>query len=202
MHDLSSFLFVVAVLQVASTAAVDAVAVAIGGKRLSAGTAAIGVQGGWSGLRKFRMGFPPVPAAAFRTKAARSSHVVGDFRAALGAEFLCHFGEVIELHDLAKLLCKIWGRIGQTNPKRCRKSGDFSRIPPCEICENSHERGRRSPGVRQKGCRVPPARVRAGSRSRRRRSGLPSKSCGHGRAYREPASWIRPRTVFGRHDGG
>lgn len=157
MHDLSSFLlFVVAVLQVASTAAVDAVAVAIGGKRLSAGTAAIGVQGGWSGLRKFWMDFPPVPAAAFRTEAARSSHVVGDFRAALGAEFLCHFGEVIELHDLAKLLCKIWGRIGQTNPKRCRKSGDFSRIPPCEICENSHERGRRSPGVRQKGCRVPP----------------------------------------------
>ena len=202
MHDLSSFLFVVAVLQVASTAAVDAVAVAIGGKRLSAGTAAIGVQGGWSGLRKFRMGFPPVPAAAFGTEAARSSHVVGDFRAALGAEFLCHFGEVIELHDLAKLLCKIWGRIGQTNPKRCRKSGDFSRIPPCEICENSHERGRRSPGVRQKGCRVPPARVRAGSRSRRRRSGLPSRSCGRGRAYREPASWIRPRTVSGRHDGG
>ena len=39
----------------------------------------IGVQGGWSGLRKFRMGFPPVPAAAFRTEAARSSHVVGDF---------------------------------------------------------------------------------------------------------------------------
>lgn len=67
--------------------------------------------------------------------------MVGDFCAALGAEFLCHFGEVIELHDLAKLLCKIWGRIGQTNPKRCRKSGDFSRIPPCEICENSHERG-------------------------------------------------------------
>lgn len=147
----------VAVLQVASTAAVDAVAVAIGGKRLSAGTAAIGVQGGWSGLRKFRMGFPPVPAAAFGTEAARSSHVVGDFRAALGAEFLCHFGEVIELHDLAKLLCKIWGQTGQTNPKRCRKSGDFFRIPPCEICENSHERGRRSPGVRQKGCRVPPA---------------------------------------------
>ena len=66
--------------------------------------------------------------------------MVGDFRAALGAEFLCHFGEVIELHDLAKLLCKIWGRIGQTNPKRCRKSGDFSRIPPCEICE-IHTRG-------------------------------------------------------------
>ena len=116
----------------------------------------MGVQGGWSWLRKFRMGFPPVPAAAFRAEAARSSHVVGDFRAALGAEFLCHFGEVIELHDLAKLLCKIGGRTGQTNPKRCRKSGDFSRIPPCEICENSHERGRRSPGVRQKGCRVPP----------------------------------------------
>lgn len=157
MHDLSSFLFVVAVLQVASTAAIDAVSVAIGSKRLSTGTAAIGVQGRWSGLRKFRMGFPPVPAAAFRAEAARSSHVVGDFRAALGAEFLCHFGEVIELHDLAKLLCKIWGRMGQTNPKHCRKSGDFSRIPPCEICENSHERGRRSPGVRQKGCRVPPA---------------------------------------------
>ena len=64
--------------------------------------------------------------------------MVGDFRAALGAEFLCHFGEVIELHDLAKLLCKIWGQIGQTNPKRCRKSGDFSRIPPCEICENPY----------------------------------------------------------------
>ena len=40
----------------------------------------------------------------------RSCEVVGDFRAALGAEFLCHFGEVIELHDFAKLLCKIWGR--------------------------------------------------------------------------------------------
>lgn len=203
MHDLSSFLFVVAVLQVASTAAVDAVAVAIGGKRLSAGTAAIGVQGGWSGLRKFRMDFPPVPAAAFRTEATRSSHVVGDFRAALGAEFLCHFGEVIELHDLAKLLCKIWGQIGQTNPKRCRKSGDFSRIPPCEICENPYCREASVSWGSAKGMSSPPQPcVRAGSRSRRRRSGLPSRSCGRGRAYREPASWIRPRTVSGRHDGG
>lgn len=115
--------------------------------------------------------------------------MVGDFRAALGAEFLCHFGEVIELHDLAKLLCKIWGRTGQTNPKRCRKSGDFSRIPPCEICENPYCREASVSWGWQKGCRVPLPRIRAVSRSRRKRSGLPSRSCGHGKACKEPASW-------------
>lgn len=66
--------------------------------------------------------------------------MVGDFRAALGAEFLCHFGEVIELHDLAKLLCKIWGRIGQTNQKRCRKSGDFPESPLVKFAK-IHTRG-------------------------------------------------------------
>lgn len=85
--------------------------------------------------------------------------MVGDFRAALGAEFLCHFGEVIELHDLAKLLCKIWGQIGQTNPKRCRKSGDFSRIPPCEICENPYCREASVSWGSAKGMSSPPLPV-------------------------------------------
>ena len=124
--------------------------------------------------------------------------------------FVPHWGQNFFAISGKSSNCMIWrnsfARFGGGRDKRTRNDAAnraiFPESPLVKFAKILTVGKHRSPGVRQKGCRVPPARVRAGSRSRRRRSGLPSRSCGHGKACKEPASWIRPRTVFGRHDGG